>query len=149
MKVSKCMTRGVRTIGPDRTIQDAARVMAEMDVGALPVGEDDRLIGMVTDRDIAVRAVAEGRGSDTPIRDVMTQSVKYCFEDEEIEHVAENMGDEQVRRLPVLDRNKRLVGIVALGDIAQARKLRGPAAEALHDISRPASNGDDGARYNS
>jgi CBS domain-containing protein len=113
------MTREVRIANPGQTIRDVARIMSEIDAGSLPVGENDRLVGMITDRDIAIRAVAEGKGPDTPVREVMSAEVKYCYEDEDLEHVAENMGDIQVRRLPVVNRDKRLVGIVSLGDIAQ------------------------------
>jgi CBS domain-containing protein len=119
MRVSKAMTRDVRVANPGQTIRDVAKIMAEIDAGAIPVGENDRLVGMITDRDIAVRAVAAGKGPDTPVREVMSTEVKYCFEDEDLEHVAQNMGDIQVRRLPVVSRDKRLVGIVSLGDIAQ------------------------------
>jgi CBS domain-containing protein len=119
MKVSEVMSRYVRVAMPNETIRQAAQAMAELDAGVLPVGEDDRLVGMITDRDIAVRAVAEGRDpAATSVRDVMSQDVKYCYEDEEVEHVAKNMAELQVRRLPVLNRSKRLVGIVSLGDIA-------------------------------
>src|ERR1700752_3255937 len=114
MKVSECMTREVRTIAPNQSLRDAARLMAELDVGALPVGEDDRLVGMITDRDIVVRAVCEGKGPDTNVRDVMSPELKYCFEDDDIDHVARNMGDIQLRRLPVMSREKRLVGIVSI-----------------------------------
>jgi CBS domain-containing protein len=130
------MTRDVRTISPDRTIREAAQTMVAMDLGVLPVGENDRLVGMITDRDIAVRAVAEGKGSDTPIREVMTQDVQYCFEDEDVDSVASNMGDIQVRRLPVLSRSKRLVGIVALGDLACGETDKQTVGEALGSISR-------------
>ena len=136
MKVRECMTRDVKTIAPDRTLQDAARLMAALDVGVLPVGEGDRLVGMITDRDIAVRAVAEGRDPQTPVREAMTEEIKYCFEDEDIDHVARNMGDIQVRRLPVLNRSKRLVGIVSLGDLASGRGGRDTAGRALEGISR-------------
>ena len=118
MRVSEAMTRDVRVANPEQSIREVARIMAEIDVGALPVGDKDRLIGMVTDRDIAVRAVAQGKSPDTKVRDVMSQNVKYCFEDEDIDHVARNMGDIQMRRLPVVNREKRLVGIVALADVA-------------------------------
>src|SRR5262245_47990883 len=101
MQVNEAMTHQVRVTHPRQSIRDAARVMAEIDAGALPVGEDGRLVGMITDRDIAVRAVAQGKGPYTAVRDVMTVDVKYCFEDEEVDHVARNMGDIQVRRLPV------------------------------------------------
>lgn len=118
MKVSEVMSRSVRTTNPNASIQEAARMMAEIDAGALPVGENDRLVGMLTDRDIAVRAVAQGRGPEAKVRDVMTDDVRYCFEDDEIESIARNMADEKVSRLPVMNRDKRLVGIVSLGDIA-------------------------------
>ena len=136
MKVSEAMTRDVRIASPEETICDAAKAMAALDAGSLPVGDNDRLIGMITDRDIAVRAVAEHKGPDTPIREVMTQEVKYCFEDEDLDHVAANMGDLRVRRLPVMSRDKRLVGIVSLGDIAMAEG-RDAAGEAVTGISRP------------
>ena len=136
MKINECMTRDVCTISPDRTVQEAARVMAAMDIGALPVGDNDRLVGMITDRDIAVRAMSERMGCDTPVRDVMTRDIKYCFEDEDIAHVASNMGDIQVRRLPVLDRGKRLVGIVALGDLARLRAGRRTIGDTLCEVSR-------------
>ncbi|TJV40187.1 MAG: CBS domain-containing protein, partial [Mesorhizobium sp.] len=108
-------------------------------VRSWPVFEDfdhDRLVGMITDRDIAIRGVALGKGPDTKVRDVMSPEVKYCFDDEDVEHVLENMGDLQVRRLPVLNRDKRLVGIISLGDLS----TNGEAAEAgesLSDISKP------------
>jgi CBS domain-containing protein len=115
--------------------------MAELDAGVLPVGANDRLVGMLTDRDIAIRAVAEGKGPDTKIRDVMTASVKYCFEDEDLDHVAKNMGEIQVRRLPVMNRDKRLVGVVSLGDIA-FEAGRGPSGKALEGVSRPGGRHD-------
>lgn len=92
MKVSECMTREVKTIAPDLTIQEAARLMAELDLGALPVGDGNRLVGMITDRDIVVRAIGAGKGPRTAIREVMTADIKYCFEDEDIDEVARNMG---------------------------------------------------------
>ena len=119
MRVSEAMTREVRIANPGQTIRDVAKIMGEIDAGSLPVGENDRLVGMITDRDIAIRAVAQGKGPYTPVREVMSAEVKYCYEDEDLEHVAENMGDIQVRRLPVVNRDKRLVGIVSLGDVAQ------------------------------
>jgi len=113
------MTRDVRVANPGQSIRDVAKIMAEIDAGSMPVGENDRLVGMITDRDIAIRAVAKGKGPDTPVSEVMSKEVKYCFEDEDLEHVAKNMGDIRVRRLPVVSRDKRLVGIVSLGDVAQ------------------------------
>src|SRR5690606_15169161 len=112
------------------------QAMVRLDAGAMPVGDNERLIGMITDRDIAVRAVATGMGPDAKIRDVMSTEVKYCFEDEEIEDVLENMGDLQVRRLPVLNRDKRLVGIVSLGDLAANGETE-EAGAALSNISMP------------
>lgn len=118
MKVSDVMTREVRLTKPDASIQEAARVMAEVDAGILPVEEGDRLVGMITDRDIAVRAVAQGKGPDAKVREAMSAEVKYCFEDEDVDEVARNMAEIKVQRLPVMSRDKRLVGIISLGDIA-------------------------------
>ena len=136
MKVSEVMTKDVRLIEPTQSIREAARLMAEMDAGIVPVREGDRLVGMITDRDIAVRAVAEGNGPDTPIREVMTDDVKYCYEDDDTGDVARNMADIQVRRLPVLTREKRLVGIISLGDMAMSDGS-GRAGEAVAGISQP------------
>ena len=116
MKVSDAMTRDVRVASPHETIYDAARAMEAMDIGALPVGQDDRLVGMVTDRDIVVRALARSKGPNM--------------------HVAANMAELRVRRLPVVDRDKRLVGIISLGDIAMAQG-RAAAGEAIIGVSRP------------
>jgi CBS domain-containing protein len=137
MKVREAMTRDVRLVKPEQTIRDAAKLMAEIDVGALPVEENDRLVGMITDRDIAVRAVADGKGPDTPVRDVMSKDIKYAYEDQSIEEVTQNMGDLRVRRLPVLNRDKRLVGILSLGDLAVDESAQDEAGEALGRISRP------------
>ena len=136
MKVSEVMTRDVQLIEPTQTIRDAARLMAEMDAGIMPIREGDRLVGMITDRDIAVRAVAEGKGPDTPIREVMTEDVKYCYDDDDTEDVARNMADIQVRRLPVLTRDKRLVGIISLGDMAMSNGSS-RVGEAVAGISQP------------
>jgi CBS domain-containing protein len=130
------MTRDVQIASPDETIREAARCMAEIDAGVLPVGENDRLVGMITDRDIAVRGVADGKGCDAKVGEVMSREVRYCFEDEDSEAVLRNMGELQLRRLPVLNRDKRLVGILSLSDCtADGREAR--AGEALHDITRP------------
>ena len=136
MKISKCMTRGVQLTSPTQSIRDAAKRMAEIDAGSLPVGEDNRLVGMITDRDIAVRAVAEGKSPDTPVREVMSREVLYCFDDQELEEVARNMADIKVRRLPVLNRDKHLVGIVSLGDLSQ-KELPEVTAKAVSNISKP------------
>ena len=119
MRVQEAMSRDVQVANPGQSIRDVAKMMDQIDAGAMPVGENDRLVGMITDRDIAIRAVAQGLGPDTPVREVMSKDVKYCYEDEDLAHVAQNMGELQVRRLPVVNRDKRLVGIVSLGDIAQ------------------------------
>ena len=140
MRVSDAMTRDVRIANPGQSIREAARLMAEIDAGAMPVSDGDRLVGMITDRDIAIRAVAAGKGPDTPVRDIMSQDVKYCFDDEELDHVAKNMADIQVRRLPVVNRDKRLVGIVALGDVAMAEDKK-TAGKAVKGVSRPAAPG--------
>ena len=136
MQVSQAMSPDVRIASPNQSIRDAARLMAHIDAGALPVGENDQLVGMITDRDIAVRAIGAGKGPDTPIREVMSKDVKYCFEDDDLDEVAQNMADIKVRRLPVLNRNKRLVGILSLGDIALADGA-GSAGSALCGISEP------------
>jgi CBS domain-containing protein len=136
MKVCDVMTPDVQLCTPEDTLKDAAEVMAALNVGLLPVTENDRLVGMISDRDIAVRGVGMGRGPDARVRIVMTAEVKYCFDDQDIEEVIENMGNIQVRRLPVLNREKQLVGIVALGDIALAQAGKGTGA-ALSRISRP------------
>ncbi len=119
MKVSKIMTRDVRLLSPNQTVGEAAKLMAEIDAGALPVGEDDRLIGMITDRDIVVRAMALGKSADTKVSDVMSKELLYCFDTDEVEDVSRNMGKAQVRRLPVINKDKRMVGIVSLGDLAR------------------------------
>jgi CBS domain-containing protein len=136
MNVSDVMAPNVRIARPDQTVEEAACIMAEIDAGVLPVDDNDRLIGMITQRDIAVRCVAKGKGPETKVSEVMSEEVKYCFADQEIEDVAENMANLQVRRLPVVDRNKRLVGIVSLGDLATTGGGT-DAGEALSGISQP------------
>src|ERR1044072_5529215 len=118
MKVREAMTRDVRLVKPDQPISEAAKLMAELDIGALPVEENDRLVGMITDRDIAVRAVAAGRGPDTAVREVMSGEIKYCYDDQSVDEVTQNMGELRIRRLPVLNRDKQLVGILSLCDLA-------------------------------
>jgi CBS domain-containing protein len=139
MKIRDCMSTDVHLASPDDTIQEAALMMAEIDAGALPVSDKDMLVGMITDRDIAVRGVADGRGPDAAVAEVMSHEVKYCYDDEDVEEVLANMGDIQLRRLPVLNRNKRLVGIVSLGDLALTG-ARAKTGQALGDISRPGGN---------
>jgi len=146
MRISEMMTRNPRVASPDQTIQEVAGIMLDIDAGVMPVGENDRLVGMITDRDIAVRAIAQGKGPQTPVREVMTADVKYCFEDEDLDEVARNMADQQVRRMPVVNRDKRLVGILSLGDMAVTQGSQ-PAGEALSGISEPGgehSQGEEG-----
>ena len=137
MKISEIMSSDVQTITPDQPIQQAARLMLDADTGALPVGEGDRLIGMVTDRDITVRAVAEGRGPDTPVREVMSEKLLFAWDDQEVEDVAMQMSDAQVRRMPILSREgERLVGIVSIGDLATQGESD-TAEAALSGVSEP------------
>jgi CBS domain-containing protein len=135
-KVADVMTPGAEIARPDQSVQEAAQLMAEVDTGALPVGENDRLVGMITGRDIAVRVTAEGKDpKQTRVSEVMTPGVRYCYEDEDVEHVAENMADQQVRRMPVVNRDKRLVGVVSLGDIASGQSPQ-VSGSAMHGISQ-------------
>jgi CBS domain-containing protein len=136
MRVSEAMTRDVRLCTPGQTIREVASIMAEIDAGSMPVGENDRLIGMVTDRDIAIRAVAQGKSPETPVREVMSEHIHYCFDDEEIDDVAQNMGDIKVRRLPVVNRDKRLVGILSLGDVARTEGGE-TVGDAVVGVSQP------------
>ncbi len=136
MKVREAMTRDVRIASPDQTIQEAAAIMADIDAGVVPVRENDRLVGMITDRDIAVRAVAKGMGPQSRIADIMSHEVKYCYEDDDTHDVLENLGDQKLRRLPVVSRDKRLVGILSLGDLATSG-ANGATGEALAGISQP------------
>ncbi|MFP8835278.1 CBS domain-containing protein [Hydrogenophaga sp. XSHU_21] len=131
------MTRDVLVIGPDATVKEAAARMRDEGFGMMPVGENDRMIGVVSDRDIAMRAVAEGKPCDTPVRDVMSEGVIWAFDDDSVEEGARKMSEFQVRRLPVVDHDKRLVGIVSLGDVAVEALDNQTAGHALTDISRP------------
>ena len=134
MKISEVMTTDVETVSADQTAREAAAFMLRADAGSIPVCEGDRVIGMITDRDIAVRGVAEGRGPDTPVSELMSDGVICAHEDEDVKSVAQRMSDEQVRRLPVLDSDEKLVGIVSLGDLT--RETDGEAAhEALEGVS--------------
>ena len=135
-RISDVMTTNVKVVRPDDTVQNAAKMMAEMDVGAIPVCDGKRLQGMITDRDITIRATAEGRGGDTAVREVMTTDVIWCTEDDDTQDVLQRMGDAQVRRIPVIDQDRNLVGIVALGDLALEDEDN--VDETLRDISMPA-----------
>jgi CBS domain-containing protein len=131
------MSRDVKVVTPDMTIREAARKMCDGGFGMMPVGENDRMIGAISDRDIAIRAVAEGKGPATRVRDVMSAGICWAYDDDTVEHAARLMSERQVRRLPVVDHDKRLVGIVALGDFAVDSSEIQPAAEALSKISEP------------
>jgi CBS domain-containing protein len=136
MQVRELMSSDIEMIAPDTSIQDAARRMRDADVGALPVGENDELIGMVTDRDIVVRGVAEGiADGNATVRDVLTDELTFCFEEDDVDDAANLMADRQVRRLPVLSADKKLVGMLALADISRTDVDAGGAA--LGDISQP------------
>ena len=136
MKIRDAMTPQVRTVGPNATLRQAAQMMAEGDLGALPVTDGERLTGMVTDRDIVIRGIAAGKGVDAKVSEVMSAEVLYCREDDDIADVCENMSDLQVRRLPVVNADKRLVGIVSLADIADGASAA-DAGQALEAITRP------------
>lgn len=141
MKLRDVMTQNVEVIEPDASLREAARKMKSLDVGSLPVCDGQRLVGMVTDRDIVVRAVAEDNGRqlmEYTVQDIMTNKIVYCYEDDDVEEAARLMSEEQIRRLPVLNRDKRLVGIVALGDVAVDAGDITMSGETLKDISKPA-----------
>jgi CBS domain-containing protein len=138
MKVKEIMTLDVEATTPDDDLQTAAQLMADSDAGVLPVCDGERLVGMITDRDIAVRGVAEGKApQQCNVRDVMTKDVNFIFADEEVSEAAKKMGEWQVHRLPVLDRNKRMVGIVSLGDVALETEEHAKVAEAVEGIVQP------------
>jgi CBS domain-containing protein len=143
MIISEVMTRDVRIASPDDTLQCAAQIMEEEDFGSLPVAENDRLVGMLTDRDITIRAVARGMApQESTVREVMSTEIRYVFDDESVRDAAQVMGDLHVRRLPVLNREKRLVGIVSLGDLALAKPTNaGDALQAIVDAP-PVVNGE-------
>jgi CBS domain-containing protein len=136
MKVREAMHQGAQWVSPDTSIRELARLMREHDIGSVPIGENDRLVGMVTDRDIVCRGVAAGKNLDNlKARDVMSEGIFYCREDADLQEAVRIMEEKQIRRLPVIDQNKRMVGILALGDISNAgpRNLSG---EVLQAVSR-------------
>lgn len=137
MQVRQCMTSDVKIVNPDMTLREAAGLMREQDTGFLPVGENDRLIGSLTDRDITVRAVYEGKDPNTAtVREAMSEHIVYCFDDQDTSDAASLMAAKQIRRLAVLNHDKRLVGVVSLGDIAEHVHDE-EAAEVLEEVSRP------------
>jgi CBS domain-containing protein len=139
-QVADVMTRDVRVVTPDDTVQRAAQLMDELNVGVVPVCEGAKLVGMLTDRDITVRGVAAGKdAAATPVSEVMSGSVRCCFEDQPLADVLDEMRDTQIRRMPVVDRQQQLVGIVTLGDLADRGGDDASVGEALKDISTPAA----------
>ena len=137
-KIKELMSTDVQVIGPDETIENAAQKMQNGDFGMLPVKENDRMIGSISDRDIAIRAVAAGKASSTKVREVMTEGIICAFEDDSVAESAKLMSEHQIRRLPIVNADKRLVGIVALGDFAVENADVKVAGEALAEISQPA-----------
>jgi len=136
MKISEVMTRDVQTVRPDQPVQEAASFMLSADAGSIPVSDGGRLVGMITDRDIAVRGVAKGYGPDTPVRELMTDEIICVREDDDVDDVASKMSQAQVRRLPVVDYREQLCGIVSLGDLSRQAD-EDSAAEALQGVSEP------------
>jgi CBS domain-containing protein len=136
-KLKDVMSRDVQVVHADATIQEAAQQMRDGDFGMMPVAENDRMIGAISDRDIAIRGVAEGNGPDTKVREVMSEGIVWAFEDDSVDDAADLMSEHQIRRLPIVNAEKRLVGIVALGDFAVESSEIENAAEALSEISQP------------
>ena len=140
MKLKDIMTEKVEVVAPDTSLDEAARKMRDLDVGVLPVCDGERLVGMLTDRDLTVRAVAEGRDPKTaPVRESMTPEIVYCFEDQEAAEAERIMAEKQIRRLPVLNRDKRLVGIVSLGDLATKTDEARAVGKTLEKVSEPSA----------
>jgi len=138
MKVNEIITHDPEVIRPETALIEAAQKMKSMDIGMLPVCDGDRLVGVITDRDITVRGVAQGSDPKTArVQEVMTPEVIYCFDDEDVKEAAKKMEEKQVRRLPVLNREKRLVGIVSLGDLAVRTGKEHLAGEVLERVSEP------------
>lgn len=137
MRISETMTKDVRLLRPEQSIREAAEAMREIDAGMVPITDGDRLIGIITDRDIAIRAVGNGKPCDTPVKEIMSRDVCYCFDDQDVSDVADNMAQIKVRRLPVVDREKRLVGIVSIADIALSDGSGDATTEAVCGVSVP------------
>jgi CBS domain-containing protein len=147
MKISELMTKNPCTVTPDSPVSEVARLMKEEDVGLVPVIERvggaetrGRLVGVITDRDIAIRQVAEGRTSDSPVRDVMSSGVRTAAPDDSVESVMELMGREQVRRIPIVDERGSLVGVVAQADLARKAPNDGRVEKTVEEISQPGGN---------
>lgn len=139
MKVNQIMTKDVECISPDATLKEAASRMKSLNIGFLPVCDKDQPVGVITDRDLTIRALAEGRDvKKTKAKDVMTEDVFYCFDDQEAEECASYMSEKEVRRILILNRDNKLVGVISLGDLAQAKIEEKVAAETLRNISEAA-----------
>ena len=136
MQIKDVMTQNCDWIAPETTLSEAAQMMKDKDVGFLPIGQNDKLIGTVTDRDIVLRAVAQNASTNDAVQSVMTPKLMYCFDDQPVDEVCKNMADIKVRRLPVVNRDKRLVGVVSLGDVSQAQAPQ--SGEALQCITKHA-----------
>lgn len=133
MQIKDVMSQQCEWVAPDASLEQAAQTMKQQDIGFLAVGENDKLIGAITDRDIVCRAVADGNSS-AQVRDVMTPQIKYCFEDQAVDEICQNMSEIKVRRLPVVNRDKRLVGVVSLGDLSQQQAPK--SGQALQEITQ-------------
>ena len=139
MLIKEMMTRNVEVMRPNSSVQDAASKMKSLDIGSLPVCDGSKIHGMITDRDIVIRAVAEGRDStQTKVADVLTDNLIYCFEDQSVQEAADAMQQYQIRRLPIVNRDKELVGIISLGDLAVDTDNAKLAGATLVDVSQPA-----------
>jgi CBS domain-containing protein len=136
-RLKDLMSPDVQIISPDATIKDAAQYMRKGNFGMMPVGENDRMIGAISDRDIAIRAVADGKGPTAKVREVMSEGIVWAYEDDSVDVAVKLMSDHQIRRLPIVNAAKRLVGIVALGDVAVVKADIEAAGEALSNISKP------------
>lgn len=136
-KIKELMSRDVKVISPDATIREAAQQMLKGNFGMMPVGENDKMIGSISDRDITIRAVADGKDTDTKVREVMSEGIYWAFENDSVAGAAKIMSEHQIRRLPIVNAEKRLVGIVALGDFAVDSADIAVAGEALSVISQP------------
>ena len=136
MKISDLMTTELETVTPEQTAKEAAGFMLSADTGSIPVCDNGKVIGMITDRDIAVRGVAEGLGPETSVRDLMSKDIVCAREDDDVTAIAQKMSDSQVRRLPVVDANQKLVGMISLGDLSREAD-NGAANKALEGVSAP------------
>jgi len=136
-RVSDVMTRGVRTLAPNDSVRGAAQAMYELDVGMVPICDGEHLVGVVTDRDIVLRCVAQDQPTTTEVSAIMSGDVCWCFEDDSVDEITEQMSEVQIRRMPVIDRGRRLVGVVSLGDVA-VKAAEANTADTLATISEPA-----------